>query len=259
MNRLITGALLAIAACYLIFLSSPLVFKVAAVFVGLICYREYSGLLPGHGIRRASVIGVISGTLLILKPEFSPPILALSIIAVFSVALRLDDLAHVLPSVTAEITGVIYTFLPWHFAEELRFRSVHWFFFATALNWFGDSVAYYVGRNFGRHRLAPVVSPNKSWEGAIASIVGSVIFGLIYLKHFEPSLPLWTIAVIAVIANVAGQFGDLTESALKRGAGVKDSGNILPGHGGLLDRVDSSLFAIPVVYASSLLLARVLP
>jgi phosphatidate cytidylyltransferase len=258
MNRLITGVLLAIGACYLIFLSPPLVFKVAAVFVGLICYREYSGLLPGHGIRPASVIGVITGTLLILEPEFTPLILALSIIAAFSVALRLDDLAQVLPSVSAEIAGTLYTFLPWHFAEELRFRSVHWVFFATALNWFGDSVAYYVGRNFGRHRLAPVVSPNKSWEGAIASIAGSVIFGLVYLKHFEPSLPLWAIAVMAIVANVAGQFGDLTESALKRGASVKDSGTILPGHGGLLDRVDSSLFAIPVVYALSLVFSRVL-
>jgi phosphatidate cytidylyltransferase len=259
MNRLITAVLLAIAACYLIFLSPPPIFKAAAVLVGLVCYREYSGLLPGHGIRRASIIGVITGALLILIPEFALLILALAIIAAFAVALRFDDLAQVLPSVVAEIAGALYTFLPWHFAEELRFRSIHWMFFATALNWFGDSVAYYAGRQFGRHPLAPIVSPKKTWEGAAASVLGSVIFGLVYLKHFEPSLPLWSIAVMAVVANVAGQIGDLTESALKRGAGVKDSGNILPGHGGLLDRVDSSLFAIPVVYALSLMFAKVLP
>jgi len=121
-------------------------------------------------------------------------------------------------------------------------------FFALALNWAGDTTAYYIGRQFGRHKLAPVVSPKKSWEGAFASVAGSVIFGLLYLGHFLPLLPWWEIVIIAILGNIAGQFGDLAESAMKRGAGVKDSSNILPGHGGMLDRVDSSLFALPIVY-----------
>ncbi len=108
--------------------------------------------------------------------------------------------------------------------------------------------AYYVGRAIGKHKLAPSVSPGKSREGAIASVIGAIIFGLLYLGHFVPQIPLWQVALMAAIANVAGQFGDLAESAMKRGAGMKDSGTLLPGHGGFLDRLDSSLFALPVVY-----------
>jgi phosphatidate cytidylyltransferase len=105
-----------------------------------------------------------------------------------------------------------------------------------------------VGRAIGKHKLAPTISPGKSWEGAIASVAGSVIFGLLYVGHFVPQIALWQVAIIAAVANVAGQFGDLAESALKRGSGLKDSSNLLPGHGGFLDRLDSSLFALPVVY-----------
>jgi len=98
------------------------------------------------------------------------------------------------------------------------------------------------------------VSPGKSWEGAAASVVTGVIFGLIYLPLAIHGTPLWVAGGVSLIANAAGQVGDLAESALKRGAGVKDSGTILPGHGGMLDRLDSSLFAIPVVYTLVMLL-----
>jgi phosphatidate cytidylyltransferase len=134
--------------------------------------------------------------------------------------------------------------------------------------WAGDIAAYYVGKNFGRHKLAPVVSPNKSWEGAIASVLASVGVAILVL-HFRAVLkewfsdggtfvwidtfpPVWPLSlfhalILGVLTNVAAQFGDLFESALKRGAGVKDSGTLLPGHGGILDRIDALLFAIPVV------------
>ncbi len=117
-----------------------------------------------------------------------------------------------------------------------------------SLNWAGDIAALYVGRSLGRHKLAPEVSPAKSWEGSIASTVTSVIYGALYFPRLLPSAPLAEALGLTVIANIAGQLGDLCESAIKRGAGVKDSGNLLPGHGGWLDRLDSSLFALPVVY-----------
>jgi phosphatidate cytidylyltransferase len=96
--------------------------------------------------------------------------------------------------------------------------------------------------------MAPRVSPGKSWEGAVASAVTAVIFGAIYLPMAIDGVSVWVAILISLAANAAGQVGDLAESALKRGAGVKDSGTILPGHGGILDRLDSSLFAMPVVY-----------
>ncbi|HWB98977.1 MAG TPA: phosphatidate cytidylyltransferase, partial [Bryobacteraceae bacterium] len=114
--------------------------------------------------------------------------------------------------------------------------------------WIGDAGAYYVGRRLGRHKLAPRISPGKSWEGAIASVAVSVLFGVFYLARFLPSVPAAAAIAISAVANIAGQLGDLAESAIKRGAGVKDSGTILPGHGGFLDRVDSTLFVLPVVY-----------
>ena len=117
------------------------------------------------------------------------------------------------------------------------------------LNWVGDIGAYYVGRTFGKHKLAPRVSPKKSWEGSVASVVTSGLVGTLYLQRFVPGVPLRHAIALTVAANIAGQFGDLAESAMKRGADVKDSGAILPGHGGFLDRVDSTLFALPVIYA----------
>jgi phosphatidate cytidylyltransferase len=217
--------------------------------VGLICYREFAGLVAAHVIRAPSIFGYLAGVSVILIPEYTAVSFSLLSIAALALALQLDDLREILPGTAAAFFGAIYTCLPWHFAVLLRADSVHWLFFALALNWCGDSVAYYTGRAFGKHRLAPVVSPNKSWEGAAGSVAGSVIFGVLYMGYFQPVVPVWKVVVIAVVANVAGQLGDLAESAMKRGAGVKDSGHILPGHGGLLDRVDSSLFALPVVFA----------
>jgi phosphatidate cytidylyltransferase len=144
------------------------------------------------------------------------------------------------------------------------------------LVWCGDIAAYYVGRAMGKNKLAPRISPGKTWEGAVASVLGAVLVGLLLFHYINsvaellqrlrlftpathatiwpppispwafPMAPLWFITLYAVCVNVAAQFGDLVESALKRGAGVKDSGTLLPGHGGVLDRIDALLFALPV-------------
>jgi phosphatidate cytidylyltransferase len=97
--------------------------------------------------------------------------------------------------------------------------------------------------------MAPRVSPNKSWEGAAASVVASVLVAGAYLLRFVPGVAVAQAVALTVAATAAGQLGDLTESAMKRGAGVKDSGTMLPGHGGFLDRVDSTLFSLPLIYA----------
>lgn len=257
MTRVLTAIPLVALALYLIFWSPQPVFLAAAVAMGWLCYREYSELVAHHGIPKAVWLGACGGIALILAPpQFALTTAVLTALAALMWALRYGDLRDVLPYAASVALGLLYTFLPWRFATYLRGFSVHLLFFALALNWAGDSVAFYVGRTIGRHRLAPVVSPKKSWEGAIASVIGAVVFGLIYLGYFVPAVPKWQVIVIATVANVAGQFGDLAESAMKRGASVKDSGTLLPGHGGMLDRVDSSLFALPVVYVLLLLFAR---
>ncbi|MGB7265863.1 MAG: phosphatidate cytidylyltransferase, partial [Terracidiphilus sp.] len=146
--------------------------------------------------------------------------------------------------------------------------------------WAGDTTAYYVGRAFGRHKMAPKLSPGKTWEGAVASVAGSVLmaFALVgvanllqepwnseVLSWMERACPsaviafpddLWYWLLLAVIINLAGQVGDLAESALKRSAGVKDSGSLLPGHGGVLDRIDALLLAAPVLWYAQVIHQR---
>jgi len=158
------------------------------------------------------------------------------------------EMTHVLPDAAVFLLGVIYVFGSLRCGIQLRTISTYWLFFALSLNWVGDIAALYVGRAFGRHKLAPNVSPGKSWEGSIASTIFSVVYAAIYFHYVWPAAPIWRVIALTVVANIAGQLGDLCESAFKRGAGVKDSGKLLPGHGGWLDRVDSSLFALPVVY-----------
>ena len=253
MKRAVTAILLIAVAMYLAFWAPNWVFLVAACCMGLLCYLEYSGLVAAHGIPRARIFGILAGLLILLWPEEAVTSLTLLAALALAIALGHSDLRSVLPQVSSAFFGALYTFAPWRFATLLRSESKHWLFFGLALNWAGDTAAYYVGRALGKHQLAPVVSPKKSWEGAAGSILGSVLFGMLYMGYFEPEVPRWHIAAIAVLGNIAGQFGDLAESAMKRGAGVKDSGHVLPGHGGVLDRVDSSLFALPVVYVLSIL------
>jgi phosphatidate cytidylyltransferase len=174
-------------------------------------------------------------------------------------------------SVSACVFGIFYVALPLSLTVDLRDNPSQRFLLIFILFsvWAGDIAAYYVGKNFGRRKLAPIVSPNKSWEGAIASVVASVGMAALVF-HFQnqitelfsgesglwkptfPASPYFRIpwghvVALGIITNIAAQFGDLFESAVKRGVGVKDSGTLLPGHGGLLDRVDALLFAFPVV------------
>ncbi len=248
MTRILTALGLLIVGLYLIFLAPNSVFLVGAIAFGVLCYREFDQLVIAHSIRRPGLLGLAGGLVILIWPQFTLLAVSLLVLLSFITALRFADLGQVLAHVACVVLGVFYTFAPWRFASELRAETVHLLFFALALNWIGDSAAYYVGRAIGKRRLAPVVSPKKSLEGAAAAVISSAVFGALYLGHFVPQIPLWQVIVIAVIANIAGQFGDLAESAIKRGAGVKDSGQLLPGHGGMLDRFDSSLFALPVVY-----------
>jgi phosphatidate cytidylyltransferase len=117
--------------------------------------------------------------------------------------------------------------------------------FALVITWVGDTVAYFVGRAIGKHPFAPILSPKKTWEGAVGGFVGSLLVGVAFSKWI--GVPIGQMLAMAAVGNVAGQVGDLLESAYKRSAGVKDSGTLLPGHGGILDRIDALILAIPVV------------
>jgi phosphatidate cytidylyltransferase len=142
--------------------------------------------------------------------------------------------------------GIPYFALP--VASVFRLRQIDpWVvFLLLAIVWLGDTAAYYVGSRIGRHKLAPVVSPKKSWEGSAAGFVVGLVAALVWTLLRLRRLDVGILAASAVTA-VAAQIGDLVESMIKRGSGVKDSGSILPGHGGVLDRMDALLFAAPVL------------
>jgi phosphatidate cytidylyltransferase len=248
MKRALTAVVLAPFFVYIVLWAHPLLFLAVLAAVALLCFHEYSGMLSGYGIDRPGPVGYAAGLVLLLIPQDGALALALITLAALALGLARDDLEKGLPRSAALLLGVLYIFGLWRCAIPLRALNPHWLLFALVLNWIGDVAALYVGKAFGRHKLAPRISPAKTWEGSVASFAASLLFGFFYLTRLVPSVtPLQSIA-LAAVGNVAGQIGDLAESAMKRGAGVKDSGTMLPGHGGWLDRVDSSMFALPVVY-----------
>jgi len=250
MKRVLTAAILTPIIIAAILIAPGWMFTSIVTIIALLCFHEYSDIVKHHGTRPPGVFGYVAGLLVLLAPKLDVAIVVAMAVIALSLSLRLDDLTDCLPWCGALLLGVAYVFGCWRFAMELHAIGHRWLLFAVSLNWAGDIAAYYAGRRFGRHRLAPQASPNKSWEGSIASVLASVGYAALYFLWAYPhcGIPYLTVLGIAAVGNIAGQLGDLAESALKRGAGVKDSGNLLPGHGGWLDRVDSSLFAMPTVY-----------
>ena len=248
MTRIVTAIGLIAFAVYLVFFSPQIVFIAGALLVGVLCYLEFGNLIAAHGIRRSGLIGILLGVVILLRPQIIVPAASVWLMFQLVLLLRRRSMRDIAPEAACTLLGVFYCFAPWRFAIDLRAISIHLLFFTLALNWVGDSTAFYIGRRFGKHRLAPTISPAKSWEGAAASVTGSVLFGILYLHYLVSAASILQVFVMAVAGNVAGQLGDLAESAIKRGAGLKDSGALLPGHGGALDRLDSSLFALPAIY-----------
>jgi phosphatidate cytidylyltransferase len=175
-------------------------------------------------------------------------------------------LVQVLPDTAQGLFGLIYiayplTLVPLLWKQEDGPALV---LFLMVCVWTGDIAALYIGRAFGKRKLAPRLSPGKTWVGSIASIVGSMLAAGIVIALADAltargntllhiSEPIWQSLLLAAILNIAAQLGDLLESAIKRGAGVKDSGTMLPGHGGILDRIDALLLAAPVLWFALLL------
>lgn len=248
MKRLLTAFVLVPIVLYVAVWGHALLFVGVTTLIAALCFHEYSRLSAAQRSPVAFWPGLIAGIAIVTLPSLDPVLMLVPLCLGFSLALKGRDLPAVLPQAASLVFGIIYCFMPWRCAVAIRGISPHWLIFALAINWIGDAAAFYFGSRFGRRKLAPQISPGKSWEGTIASVVSSVFLGLGFRWLVAPETALWEIVLVAAVANMAGQVGDLCESALKRGAGLKDSGTLLPGHGGWLDRVDSSLFSLPVVY-----------
>ncbi len=212
------------------------------------------------------------GADLVSTAAFSYIAVAAAVFAPFvflAIAMSRDQLASAFPAAMVAAFGFAYIALPMALLLQLReqWRGSFLVLYLLLLVWAGDIFAYFIGKPFGRHRMSPRVSPNKTWEGAMASVVASVAVGVLMFHYAQPissalmrahlierqsgifeEMPLLPVIVLSVVLNIAAQLGDLVESLIKRGAGTKDSGAILPGHGGMLDRIDALLFAAPVLW-----------
>ena len=168
-------------------------------------------------------------------------------IAVLTLATK-RPMVEALPAAGISSSALLLVAFPLSFAVTLHGVSgigPKLLLFALVITWAGDTVAYFVGRAIGKHPFAPILSPKKTWEGAVGGFAGSLLVGVAFSKWI--GVPMGQMLAMATVGNVAGQVGDLLESAYKRSAGVKDSGTLLPGHGGILDRIDALILAIPVV------------
>jgi phosphatidate cytidylyltransferase len=158
-------------------------------------------------------------------------------------------LVEVLPASGISASGLILVAFPLSFAIPLHAAGAEGpalLLFTLVVVWVGDTVAYFVGRGIGKHPLAPHLSPKKTWEGTVAGFLGSILVPLAFTPWLN--VPPVHLLGMAALGNIAGQVGDLLESGYKRSAGIKDSGSLLPGHGGVLDRIDALILAIPVVW-----------
>ncbi len=290
MIQRIATAVVLIPLVLLLVLKAPayLLILVAGA-VALLAIAEFLKLITHYGIQPLSQITYIFTALFFISVIFAsanPTLLmeatstlywmivaaAVAPFVFLTAAMRRPELSTGYSAAAASTFAFTYIAIPMALLVEIRRQPAGaiWVIYTLLAVWSGDIFAYFVGKSLGRHRMSPRISPKKTWEGAIASILASVVIGTLWFQHapqvssallrvglidrrsgmFGLEQPhLWPIILLSAAVNIAAQLGDLVESLIKRGAGVKDSGSILPGHGGMLDRIDAMLFAVPVVWA----------
>ena len=274
MKRVLTALVLAPLVLALVFLGPMWLITLVVAAVAMLAAWEFLALTEARGAKppRVLTLGMIG---MLFAGNYQWPEDTLTIFGLFCVVLLLyctfrSPVDRALADATSSVFALFYLGLTLIPLPMLRAQSngpsLLAFLFLTV--WAGDTVAMYAGRMFGKRKMAPNLSPNKTWVGAVGSVVGAVaVAGILlglssYLAQLNSvklsfaDAPVWYWLVLAVVVNVAAQVGDLAESALKRSAGVKDSGTLLPGHGGILDRIDALLLAAPVLWYAHIIRLR---
>jgi phosphatidate cytidylyltransferase len=229
-------------------------FGATVVLIGAAGQWEFTGMFERAGIRTRRVMGLVGGV--VVTASFAEPVpegvaLTASLLAVLAAALwrpRGERVAWEPVAVT--VFGICY--VNWLLGYGFWLRDLpfgkQWVLLLIWVTWLGETAAYLVGSSVGRRPLAPVISPQKTIEGAVAQFCVSVVAAVVGQAWFFAALPREHAVAVGALLGVVGQVGDLVESALKRSVGTKDTGHLIPGHGGILDRVDSLLFNTPVLF-----------
>jgi phosphatidate cytidylyltransferase len=264
MKRILTAVVALPILLFTVWSSSPYYFAALAAVAVILALGEFYALATKARCKPQTVTGFCAALVVIASFVFEEPLLtvgaliALAIATLGSAVLHPGELKESLVSVSATVFGVVYVALlagclvGVRMIPDSRFAISHFsskaltLFFAIVI--LTDTGAYYTGRTIGRHKLAPRISPGKTIEGAIGGFVMAAVAGYLSKLVFFPEMPTAHCLVLGAIIGIIGQVGDLAESLLKRGSDVKDSGRLLPGHGGMLDRIDSILFSAPVLY-----------
>ncbi|MGC2185663.1 MAG: phosphatidate cytidylyltransferase [Terriglobales bacterium] len=288
LKRILT-ALVLIPIVLLLVLRAPVpVMSLIAALVALLAIQELLKISEAYKVTPMHwptyiFVGVFF-LFLAVNPGRDTPLLSTSVFAgsaafvaaiapfVFLViAMRRADLSTGFPAAMTSALAFAYIALPLGCLVQLRQQASGAFLllYLLLLVWAGDIFAYFIGRSLGRHLMSPRISPRKTWEGALASMIASVGVGMLLYNYALPistallnarliekkdglfaleKAPVWPIILLSAAINIAAQLGDLVESLIKRGAGIKDSGTLLPGHGGMLDRIDALLFAAPLLW-----------
>lgn len=261
-TRIATGLVITGGWLALLFYGPFWLFWLTFLALGTLALNEYFAMTLANCRRRDKFTGTILGLLPLLaayagKPEAVSAGLFLSLFFLIVYSLGRHSLLN---SENSELNafalmmrlgfGIFYVGFSFaHFTLLLTLDAgQHLLILLTVITVFSDSCAYYIGKIFGRHKMAPTISPGKTIEGLLGGIAGSIIGAIIVSLWFFPGYSLLKISALTVFLSMIGVMGDLTESMIKRTMGVKDSGNILPGHGGVLDRLDSLMIAAPVLF-----------
>jgi phosphatidate cytidylyltransferase len=236
-----------------------------AVIAGLAAW-EFCRMYRQSGVASAPVVaGMLAAFYVLLAATMAPAefivwavVCTVAVAAGESIRRSADSqpgLTVVTTVFSAAYTGLLLSFAIWLRALGLApgLGGAAIIFLPVAITWLGDTAAYFVGKGIGRHKFAPVISPKKTWEGAIGGLLATAGGAVLWIELTAELAP-WTMSVgeaigFGVLVSIAGQVGDLFESRFKRECGIKDSSNLIPGHGGFLDRVDSLLFVFPVAFA----------
>lgn len=251
LKRLIVAALLLPIIYLYIMLLPPQYFLILLTCVSSIALTEFYSLYRVKGMLRYTCLFL--GMVLLITSYFSRELLlemiVVSVLAIMTIRLfiKKDPLSS-LTDISPPLIGLLYIPVFLTFQIQIREFGPEWIVFLYAVVWVSDSMAYYVGKGLGKRRLYAAVSPNKTIAGAVGSVIGGALCSLLLSSVFIPSLTASSAVAIGIMIGFITIIGDLVESMFKRDAGIKDSGVIIPGHGGILDKIDGMLFSGPVLY-----------
>ena len=262
-RRVLTAIFLLIPTIYVAGFAPWYLFLPALIFTIVFCLYEYFHMTVRAGTGAFPILGYLCGGIIPVTQMievndvgfgFVPTLAVLTGIFPLLALLKKKDIKEYLPIVATTLFGVIYIGLGLSWLVRLRYEDPEngavLILFMLSVIWTGDASAYFIGRGFGRIPLAPEISPKKTVEGSIGGFLVSLVTGTLFGFFFMETRSMATVLILAAVVSVAGQVGDLAESALKRSSGVKDSSKALPGHGGFLDRLDSLITAAPFLWVA---------